>query len=102
MSSGYWSSTVWWYEPPENDGDELIEREKTFSSDEEREEFLKELIKEGLIYDIKWVAETIRGGEWPDHIPHVEETPENGFMPIKKKESRWKGIETREEEKSDG
>lgn len=60
---GVWISfetTVCWLEV---DGEGLIQVDKTFSSIEDRQAWIKERIESGLVYDLLWHSEGNYGGE---------------------------------------
>lgn len=86
--SGEWidfETSVWWLETEGEEG--LVERYETFRSVEERQEYIKARIDLGVVYDLLGWTESYYGGD-PRLYPAIEETPENGFVLIPKKERK--------------
>lgn len=72
-------TTVCWLEVDPEDKDSLLMMEASFTSVEERQEYIKAKIEEGVVYDLLWFWETYYGGAPRSDIPPIEETVENGF-----------------------
>lgn len=92
VRDGEWvdfETTVCWLE---EEGEGLIKVWKTFRSMEERQQWMKERIDTGVVYDLLSFTESTYGGD-PSLYPEVEMTPENGFVTLKPKEKKKNGTD---------